>query len=170
MKWPYSLGEREKNLVRTPRRKTSAFKKHTEEQRAENDLRSPGHEIRKAPKGNAKDCPIALIRSWGFLSLTVLITGMMRSYHPSAELRSEFCEAKSTEAGTPAQNCQNKTCIRQNLFRYCCLGLLWRHDVVCSVAIFYKLFVFHYWFVCVPYVLYINLFLKYRADNFSPKL
>ncbi|KAK7813066.1 hypothetical protein U0070_021913, partial [Myodes glareolus] len=45
--------------------------------------------------------------------------GMMKSYHPPAELRNKFCEAKSTEAGTTsqfAQNYQNKTCIEQNLF------------------------------------------------------
>lgn len=49
----------------------------------------------------------------------VLITGMMRFYHPPAELRNEFCEAKSTEAGTPSQftqNYQNKTFIEQNPF------------------------------------------------------
>lgn len=130
MKWLQSLGERGKNLVRTPRRKTSAFKKHTEEQIAENDLRRLGHEIRKAPKGNAKDCLIALKRTWVFLSLSVLITGMMRSYHPSAELRSEFCEAKSTEAGPPAQNYQYKTCIGQDLFSTAALAFF--EDMMCG--------------------------------------
>lgn len=62
MKLVYSSGEGEKSC-KDPQEGKHLFKKHTEAHVAENDLRSVRHDIKKAPKGNTKDCPIALTRT-----------------------------------------------------------------------------------------------------------
>lgn len=59
MKLVYSLGEGGK-YCKDPQEGKHLSKKHTEAHVAENDLRSVGHDIRKATKGNTKDWPIAL--------------------------------------------------------------------------------------------------------------
>lgn len=167
MKWPYSLGERGKksskeNICIQETHRGTNSRKWLEKSETWNQ---------ESPKGKCQGLPHSFNKNLGF-SLTYGFD------YRDDEILSSSCWIKERILWGKVNRSRDTFSVcselsEQNLYwakplQYCCLGLLWRHVIVSSAAIFHKVFVFQYWFVCVPYVLDINLFLKYWADKYFP--